>query len=168
MSSITLSFLNNAVPDDFVRVLAGVFERSPWVAAAVVALRPFASREALHAAMVAAVTAASPNQQLALIGAHPDLGGKLAMSNESVSEQAGAGLDQLPPALFERFSSLNARYGERFGFPFIIAVRNHDRESILKAFERRLAQETSSEKDNALREIAEIARFRLFDLIESE
>jgi 2-oxo-4-hydroxy-4-carboxy-5-ureidoimidazoline decarboxylase len=165
MSSTTLSFLNNAVPDDFVHLLGGVFEHSPWVAAAVVAQRPFASREALHAAMVAAVTTATPNAQLTLIGAHPDLGSKLAMSEESVSEQAGAGLDSLPPALFERFSRLNARYSERFGFPFIIAVRNHNFESILKAFERRLEQETSSEKDNALREIAEIARFRLLDLI---
>ena len=87
-----------------------MFEASPWVPDAAAAGRPFASVEALHAAMVSAVRGAGRERQLALIRAHPDLGARLAMSRESVAEQAGAGLDRLSPELFERLSGLNRAY----------------------------------------------------------
>ena len=163
---MTLEDLNAQSPEAFVSRLGAIFEHSPWVAAAVAGQRPFPSVRDLHAAMVQAVQDAGEARQLELIGAHPDLGARLRMSAESVGEQAGVGLDRLPPELFERFSSLNAQYKARFGFPFIVAVRNHSRDSILEAFERRLQNSPEGELETALAEIAEIARFRLQDLVQ--
>jgi len=102
-----------------------------------------------------------------LIRAHPDLGSKAKMADASVQEQAGAGLDRLTPEEFDRFQTLNAAYQERFGFPFVIAVRNHTKESILEAFDRRLENPSDTEIDQALEEITQIAEFRLLDLVES-
>jgi 2-oxo-4-hydroxy-4-carboxy-5-ureidoimidazoline decarboxylase len=162
---VPLSGLNTMPTDDFVDALGAIFEHSPWVAKAVAPTRPFSSVDALRAAMVQAVQDAGHGPQLELIRAHPDLGAKLKMTDQSVSEQSGAGLDRLSPELFERFTRLNDAYRERFGFPFIIAVRNHTRTSILEHFERRLTNDADQERETALLEIAEIARFRLFDLI---
>jgi OHCU decarboxylase len=142
-----------------------VFERSPWVAEAAFAGRPFATLEALHAAMVSAVEAAPEAARLELVRAHPDLGSRLRMSAESTAEQAGAGLDRLDPVLFERFAALNRAYTERFGFPFVIAVRDHSREQILAAFERRLAHTGPQELAAALEQVSRIARHRLQDLV---
>ena len=162
----SLDDLNAMSTDDFVNTLGAIFEHSPWVAQSVSAARPFSSINALHAAMVQAVQDAGLEAQLTLIRAHPDLGTRLRMSQESVSEQSGVGLDRLPPELFERFTHLNTIYRERFGFPFIIAVRNHTRETILAHFETRLNNTADQERQTALHEIAQIARFRLGDLIQ--
>jgi 2-oxo-4-hydroxy-4-carboxy-5-ureidoimidazoline decarboxylase len=162
---VSLSNLNAMPVNDFVDSLEAIFEHSPWVARAVAPDRPFSSVQSLHAAMVRAVQGAGQEAQLELIRAHPDLGARLKMTDQSVSEQSGVGLDRLSPELFERFSRLNDAYRVRFGFPFIIAVRHHTRESILEQFERRLTSDADQEHETALREIAEIARFRLLDLI---
>ncbi len=151
--------------EDFVNTLGAIFEHSPWVAATVSTARPFPSLDALHAAMVQVVEDAEPEAQLTLIRAHPDLGARLRMSQESVAEQSSLGLDRLSPALFERFSQLNTAYRQRFGFPFIIAVRNHSLDGILAHFEARLSNTADQERQTALREIAQIARFRLEDLL---
>ena len=156
----------NAMPEDgFITSLGAIFEHSPWVARVASVSRPFSSLSALHERMVQAVQDAGLEAQLRLIRAHPDLGTRLGMSQESVSEQSGVGLDRLPSELFERFTRLNAAYRERFGFPFIIAVRNHTRQSILEHFEARLNNNAEQERQTALHEIAQIARFRLEDLI---
>ncbi|HLI26325.1 MAG TPA: 2-oxo-4-hydroxy-4-carboxy-5-ureidoimidazoline decarboxylase [Chloroflexota bacterium] len=168
MARYTLAELNALDQAGFVAALGWVFEGSPWVAERAWAARPFASRDALHAALVAVVQAARPEEQLALIRAHPDLGtrlGRATLSAASVAEQAGAGLDRLSDAEFARFQDLNARYRERFGFPFIIAVRHHTRASILAAFEARLQHDAATERATALAEIAEIARLRLADAV---
>lgn len=153
----------------FVELLGGVFEASPWVARAAYAARPFASREALHAAMVAAVEDAGEARQLELIRAHPDLAGKAALAGElteaSTREQAGAGLDRLGPEEYARFHALNDRYQARFGFPYVLAVRGHDKRSILADFELRLENDPERERRRALREIARIAGFRLGELV---
>jgi 2-oxo-4-hydroxy-4-carboxy-5-ureidoimidazoline decarboxylase len=168
MARYTLAELNALDQAGFVAALGWVFEGSPWVAERAWAARPFASRDALHAALVAVVQAARPEEQLALIRAHPDLGtrlGRATLSAASAAEQAGAGLDRLSDAEFARFQDLNARYRERFGFPFIIAVRHHTRASILAAFEARLQHDAATERATALAEIAEIARLRLADAV---
>lgn len=162
---ISLSSLNAVPEEDFVDALRAIFEHSPWVAASVAPARPFSSLRELHAAMVQAVRGAGLEQQLALIRAHPDLGARLKMTDQSVMEQSGVGLDRLSPELFERFTRLNDAYRSRFGFPFIIAVRNHTRQSILEHFELRLQNDADRERETALHEITEIARFRLEDLI---
>ena len=114
---------------------------------------------------MATVEAAPASDQLALIRAHPDLAGRAAVAGElseaSTAEQAGAGLDRLAPDEFARFTSLNRRYRERFGFPFVIAVAGLSKHGILAAFEARLDNDADAERREALRQIARIARLRL-------
>jgi 2-oxo-4-hydroxy-4-carboxy-5-ureidoimidazoline decarboxylase len=163
--SITLDQLNLSSEKDFISSFAAIFEHSPWVAESIVNKRPFSSLEALHGAMVNVVKTATLETQLTLIHAHPDLGAKLKMSQQSVSEQAGLGFDRLNQTEFEQFSSLNTAYREKFGFPFIIAVRNHSRETVLENFVIRLENTAQLEVETALEEIYKIAFFRLQDLI---
>jgi len=160
----------NAMPKaEFIACLGGIYEHSPWVAEQVAGERPFSGREHIAGLMCTAVENAGEPAKLALIRAHPDLAGKLArageLSSESTREQAGLGLDRLSDAEFERFSSLNARYRERFGFPFVICVRLTDKPGILAAFERRLEHDPAAEIAEALRQIHHIARLRLEDLV---
>jgi 2-oxo-4-hydroxy-4-carboxy-5-ureidoimidazoline decarboxylase len=168
---VPLEQLNAAPADDFVAALAGIYEHSPWVAAAVAGQRPFASLAALDAAMAAAVHAAPPAQRLALIELHPDLAGKAArageMTAESTSEQGGAGLDRLSEAEYARFHLLNNAYRERFGSPFIICVRRCTRDSILRQYERRLQNTLEAERETTLAEICRIAALRLNDRVEA-
>jgi 2-oxo-4-hydroxy-4-carboxy-5-ureidoimidazoline decarboxylase len=167
--TLTLEALNRMSAAEFERALGEIFERSPWAAGRAVPARPFASVEALHAAMAAAVRRASRDEQLALLRAHPDLAGRAAragaMSASSVAEQSSAGLDRLDDAEFERFGRLNAAYREKFGFPFIIAVRRHDKHAILAAFETRLAHTPPQELEAALAQVFEIARLRLDQIV---
>lgn len=167
--TVSLADLNACPDSQFVETLGAIFEHSPWVAEAVAGQRPFASVAALHGAMVVAIDQAGRDAQLTLIRAHPDLAGKAALAGEltaeSTSEQKGAGLDRLTPEEFERFHALNDAYKARFGFPFILAVRGHDKHSILAAFERRLDHDLDGEIAEALAQIARIGEFRLNDLI---
>lgn len=155
---------------EFVASFGEIFEHSPWVAEQAWALAPFAGVDALHAAMVDAVRRAGPDRQLALIRAHPDLAGKAAVAGgltaDSRREQAGAGLDQCSPEEFARFQTLNESYKEKFGFPFIIAVKGKGRADILDAFAERLENDRQAELGRALDEIARIARFRLGEILE--
>jgi len=149
----------------FVRALGAVFERSPWIAQRAFARRPFASVDALHAAMVAVMSEASEDERLALLRAHPELTGKAAVATDltadSSREQRGAGLDRCTPRQYADLSERNARYRARFGFPFVIAVKGLDVEAILSALASRLARDPDVEKAEALRQVARIARFRL-------
>lgn len=166
---LTIGALNAMPKADFVDRLGGIYEASPWVAETVAAERPFTSREQLAGRMRAAVASADDSTKLALIRAHPDLAGKLAragaLSAESSREQAGLGLDRLSDEEFGRFSDLNTRYRERFGFPFIICVRETDKPGILAAFEERLGNQRSGEIEAALGQIHRIARLRLDDAV---
>lgn len=152
----------------FVAALGAIFENTPAIAAKAWHQRPFDSVEALHRAMVAVVQADSDDAQLALLRAHPDLGSRAAMADASVQEQASAGLDRLSPEEYSRFHQLNQAYTERFGFPFIIAVRSHTKASILAAFEERLQNSRESERQTALQEVFKIARFRLDATLNAE
>jgi allantoate deiminase/N-carbamoyl-L-amino-acid hydrolase len=164
-----LAELNAMPPARFVAALAGIFEHSPWVAERAAASRPFASRLALHQALCAVVRTAGDDEQLALIRAHPQLAVRAArgdLTAESTREQRGAGLDACSADEFERLRQLNAAYEERFGFPFILAVRGHDRGSVIAAFEARLRNDAAAERREALAQIERIALFRLVDAVE--
>jgi len=166
----TLDQLNTIDRAGFVAALGGIYEKSAWVAERAFAARPFATVSDLHAAMQGAVATAAAEEQLALIRSHPELAGKAAraggMTVHSRHEQGGLGLDRLSDAEFARFERLNAAYRDRFGFPFIICVRRHTRDSILDQFERRLGNGPEAERAAALAEIGLIARLRLNDAVD--
>jgi len=166
---VTLDELNRADRATFVTALGGVFERSPWIAEAAWHARPFTSVGQLHAAMVDAMMRADAGRQMALIRAHPELAGKAAvrgeLTAESTAEQAAAGLTACSPAEYATLQALNARYTERFGFPFILAVKGHDRASILATFAVRVEHEVEDERAENLRQIARIAGLRLQSMI---
>ena len=140
--------------------MSALFEHSPWVEARADA-RPSSGDR--HADLMAVVRDATPEEQLALIRAHPELAGKaaVALTEASAAEQASAGLDRLSQEEFDRFHALNAAYSEKFGFPFIICVRLTDKAGILAAMERRLANDRDTEIAAALDQIGEIVRLRL-------
>src|SRR5258706_8291653 len=159
-----MQVLNDLPQADFVARLGGVYEHSPWVAERAMAARPFASFEALHAAMQRAVEGASTDERLALIRAHPELLGKLEaalLTESSRSEQASAGLDRCSAAQKSRMRSLNQAYREKFGFPFVVAVNGLDCAGIIERIEARLQHARQGELATALQEIGRIARFRL-------
>jgi OHCU decarboxylase len=166
---LTLDAVNALAVDAFVARFGDIAEHSPWVAAGAAAARPFADREAMIAAFVATMRAADPAAQLALVRAHPDLAGKAALAgaltDDSRREQAGAGLDTLSVEEFQRFTALNAAYLERFGFPFIFAVKGATKFMILEAFESRIGHDREIEFATALAQIARILRFRLEDRV---
>ena len=153
----------------FVERFGPLFEHSPWVAEAAWRDRPFAGREELYEALVAAMYAAPMERKLALIRAHPDLAGKAAiegsLTDSSTREQASAGLDRLTPDEYDAFTSTNTAYRERFGFPFVVCAREHTKESILRVASERLANTQDEEIRVALEEIAKIARLRLEDAL---
>jgi 2-oxo-4-hydroxy-4-carboxy-5-ureidoimidazoline decarboxylase len=156
---------------EFVAGFGGIYEHSPWVAEAVYDARlapAHDSLEGLHAAMVEAVALAPRERRLALLRAHPDLAGRLAVAGgltaASSAEQASAGLDACTPAEFARFQALNTAYREKFGFPFIMAVKGRSRAEILAAFERRVNNDPETEFATALSEVHKIALLRLRDL----
>jgi 2-oxo-4-hydroxy-4-carboxy-5-ureidoimidazoline decarboxylase len=167
----TLTHLNACPADEFVAAVGPIFEHSPWIAAAVAPARPFASRDALHAALCDVVRAAGEERQLALIRAHPDLVGREVrqqterLTAESSREQAAAGLMDLTPDDIARFDRYNTAYKARFGFPFVICARRNKKEAILHAFPERLTHTRDEEIAAALEQIFEIARLRLEDLL---
>lgn len=153
----------------FLAAFGGVFEHSPWIAERAFAARPFARVDALHVAMTDAVKRASRDEQLALLRAHPELAGKEAqsgtMTGDSTAEQGGAGLNALSRAEMDRISDLNRRYREKFGFPFIIAVRKNTKDDIFREFERRLAHDGETELATCLGQVFVITRLRLDGLV---
>lgn len=151
----------------FGRRLGHVAEGSPWVADRAWGLGPFADAAQTADAFVRVVRAATPEEQLALIRAHPDLAGRAARAGELTAESAGeqrsAGLDRLTPSDLERITRLNEAYRQRFGFPFVVCVRGRAVDEILDALESRLGNDADTERARAIEEIAAIMRLRIED-----
>jgi 2-oxo-4-hydroxy-4-carboxy-5-ureidoimidazoline decarboxylase len=156
-----LAKLNASDRDAFVAALGWIFEDSPWVAERAWARRPFATVDALHAAMTQVVAEASEAEQLALLRAHPDLGTRARISDASTGEQRGAGLDRLTADEFARLQRVNGEYRERFGFPFLFAVKGSTKHDVLAALESRVTRPRDEEFAEALQQVYKIARFRL-------
>ena len=158
--------------DRFVSLYGGIFEHSAWIAEGAFDLelgRAHDTARGLHNALARVFRSASDDQRMGVLRAHPDLAGKLAeakrLTAESTSEQASAGLDALTDAERETFTQLNTDYVAKHGFPFIIAVRDHDKASILAAFERRINNDTATEFAEACKQVERIAEFRLMDIL---
>jgi allantoate deiminase/N-carbamoyl-L-amino-acid hydrolase len=170
----TLSDLNTLDPNAFVAALHGIYEHSPWIAERAAAQRPFASLASLKQALQAVVTQALEDEQLALLRAHPELAGKAAIAGEltaeSTGEQAASGLNLCSPEEYATLHALNAQYNEKFGFPFILAVkgptgRGLTRAAIIETFRRRLNNGRAGELAEALRQVHRIAEIRLNALL---
>jgi len=153
---------------DFVAAFGGIFEHSPWIAEGAWALElgpAHDTSQGLHNALCRVFRAAPDAQRMEVLRAHPDLAGKLAaarrLTNESTEEQASAGLDALTDDERHRFDTQNSAYVAKHGFPFIIAVKDHDKAGILRAFDRRIANDTDTEFAEACRQVERIARLRL-------
>ena len=146
--------------------IKGVFERSPWVAERAWRLGPFASADALHAAMMQEVGAAAVEEKLALVRAHPELAGREAaqrkLTPDSAGEQARLGFMALSKSELLEIAALNRRYREKFGFPCIVALRLHaTKASVIGEMQRRLGNDAATELANALQQVGHIARGRL-------
>ena len=157
---------------EFVAKFGGIFEHSPWIAERAFKLELGPAHDTaggLHNALCRVFRSASEKERLGVLTAHPDLAGKLAqarrLTEDSTKEQASAGLDALTDSERERFAALNAAYVEKFGFPFIIAVKGRTREEILKAFETRIGNDRATEFATACRQVERIALLRLRDVL---
>lgn len=160
-----LQHLNHCPPAEFCAAMADIWEHAPWVAEHSVALRPFASADAMHSAMLAIVAEQDEASRIRFFAGHPELGGDLArrgaMNAPSTDEQASLGLGELPEAEARQWDALNRAYRERFGFPFILCIRQHSLASALLVFTQRLGHTRQRELQLALNEIAAISRLRL-------
>jgi 2-oxo-4-hydroxy-4-carboxy-5-ureidoimidazoline decarboxylase len=172
MPQKTLAELNACSRDDFVAALANVFEYSPWIAEKAAAARPFTGVKQLFDAMKIAVERAPSELRLALIKAHPDLANKTqraaGLTAESNAEQNSVGLDRLSDAEYTAFERVNNAYRAKFGFPYIVCVRRHTKDSILLDFERRLPNDATAEIQTSIAEICRIAALRVDQLVASD
>ena len=169
---LTVASLSRLDRVAFVAAVGAVFEHSPWVMERAWALRPFADRSAFLLALDTVLHGAGRDLQLDLINAHPELAGKAAvrgdLTADSAREQAGTGLNLCTPEEFASIQQLNAAYREKFGWPFIIAVKGLSRQEIISEMARRLARSAGDEFAEALAQILRIASLRLDDLLSGE
>src|SRR6202048_3328936 len=172
MSQTAISDLNASGNADFIAALANIFEYSPWIAEQAAEARPFAGVRQLFEAMTKAVDRATPEARLALIKAHPDLANKTqraaGLTAESNDEQNSVGLDRLSDAEYEAFERVNNAYRTKFGFLYIVSVRRHTKDSILRDFERRLPNDSTTETQKSIAEICRIAALRVDQLVASD
>ncbi len=166
---LTLQEINGYNQEDFVAALHGLFEGPPWIVTQGWYACPFATMAQIHQTFCQAMYNSSLEQQIALLQAHPDLVGRAALAgtltSESTQEQASAGLDTLSPTEIATFTQLNQTYQNRFGFPFVICVRENKKASILAGFSDRIHHSRPEEIEIALAEVGKICLFRLHDLI---
>lgn len=161
----TIDQINNTSTREFIEILGGIFEHSPWIAEKAAKSKPFSSLQQLYKEMVKIVESSSNELKLTLIQEHPNLGDRVEMSEDSINEQKGAGLKDLTPEEYKNFISKNQQYMEKFGFPFILAVRGKNKHEIYQAMEERIHNEKDIEFETALREIYKIALLRLEEKI---
>lgn len=162
---MTMDEVNALDTEQFVEKVGWVYEHSPWVAQRASAGRPFRSVDDLCAAMNECVMNASREEQLNLLRAHPDLGTRARVSPSSTREQAGVGLDRLTQEEYDLLLELNSAWKEKFGFPFLYAVKGSDKFAIMEAMRRRLNSAPQEEFEEALRQVFRIAGYRLEEIV---
>ncbi|WP_413378863.1 2-oxo-4-hydroxy-4-carboxy-5-ureidoimidazoline decarboxylase [Alkalihalobacillus sp. 1P02AB] len=165
MHKYSLEEVNQMSNEDFIQKIGHVFEDSPWVAEKTYGFAELNGVDQLKELFTSTVFQASEQEQLFLLRAHPDLGAKLEMTDHSVKEQQSVGLNVLSKEEYEFFFSLNQRYMKRFGFPFIIAVKEHTKESIKEQMLKRVEHSYDKEKEKALKEVCKIAGYRLDQML---
>jgi len=165
---MTIDAVNRLDRQAFVEAFGWIFEHSPWVAERAWEERPFRDLRALLGSMVRQVERASAAEQMALLRAHPDLGTTVKVSEASGAEQAGAGLDQLTAEESELITELNNDYKKKFGFPFLYAVKGSNKDDVIVALIARFDSDPEDEYSEALRQVYQIAGFRLSSCIREE
>jgi 2-oxo-4-hydroxy-4-carboxy-5-ureidoimidazoline decarboxylase len=165
MTPMSIAAVNAMDRSDFIERFGAVYEHSPWVAEETSEARPFENRGELERAMRDVVLAASPEKQLALLRAHPRLGTRAELTAYSQAEQSGAGIGAARDTDRETLARLNREYEDKFGFPFILAVRGASVPVILESCRTRIGHDAATEFDEALRQVLRIAHFRLADLV---
>ncbi|MFA9557793.1 2-oxo-4-hydroxy-4-carboxy-5-ureidoimidazoline decarboxylase [Evansella sp. AB-rgal1] len=158
--------INKMTKAEFITIVGAVFEHSPWVAEKAWDSHPFSSFEKMYEVLVKEMNNGDHALKLSLLRAHPDLGSKLEMSETSKLEQKNAGLSELSEQEFREFSSLNKSYVEKFGFPYIMAVKGKTKETIKTNLKERINNSYMEEFEAALDQVSKIARFRLEDLVD--
>lgn len=164
--NLTLEDINSISIREYIREFGTLFEHSPWVAEAAFRKRPFTSLEQMHEQMIEVVQRAGDEQKLILLREHPDLGSRLSMSEYSVHEQKGAGLNVMTEEKRKELLILNYQYSEKFGFPFIIAVKGKTAEQIIEVLKERLEHDRTEEFRIALEQVYFISWYRLKSWIE--
>jgi OHCU decarboxylase len=162
---MNLDTLNHLPDDQFLAAIGGPLEGETWLAARVIAHRPFATREALIDAFEREIAACTPDEKVRLLESHPELAAKVELSPMSVAEQAAAGLKQLTNDEYDEFMRQNRAYRERFGFGFVICARENTKHTILAAFGQRLTHPRDHEIALGAGEVFKILRLRLIDLV---
>lgn len=162
----SLDKINNLTKEEFVQIFGEIFENSPWIAKKAIEKHPFTTVEGAFSTMQQIVEHSGEDDQLVLIKEHPELGKRIKMSESSVREQSGAGLDSLTPEEYEIFLNLNKIYMDKFDFPFIIAVSGKDKNDILLAMKERITSPREQEFQTALQQIYKIAKIRFNAIIE--
>lgn len=162
---IGIEDVNAMSPAEFAAAFGGVAEHSPWVAHEAQSFRPFHNRDEMALHFERALRSANRDAQLALIRAHPDLADRARLTEDSSREQAGAGLTSLTAEEFARFTELNSRYRQRFGFPFIFAVKGATKHMILDSFAARVGNDMEQEFAAAIAQVCRIFRFRIEDRV---
>jgi OHCU decarboxylase len=165
---LTLEQVDGLSDQEFVERFGPLFQGPPWIAAEVARMRPFDSLYAMRHALHGVLFDAPPERRRELIASYPDIAAKVALGQGSRRDQASAGLNRLTAQEYERFDALNEAYREKFGFPFVICVRENTKETILEEFERRVRNTPVQEQMAALVEIAKIANLRLYDLVDDD
>lgn len=156
-----IHLVNGWSDQQFMKEFGSLFEESAWIAERAADLRPFGSWEEMMQVMTKQVLDSEYKEKLELLRKHPDLGARISMSTSSVQEQAGAGLDSLTSEQYNELKQLNERYTKQFGFPFILAVKGHTKESIFDSIRQRLERSEQEEFVTALNEVFKIATIRL-------
>ena len=159
--------VNAMTAADFLKAFGDVAEHSSWMAREAAGFRPFTDRDDMIRHFEGALKSANRDAQLALIRAHPDLAGRAKLTDDSTREQAGAGLNNLTTEEFARFTVLNDAYKQRFGFPFIFAVRGATKQMIIESFEARVENAADAEFAMALSQVCRIFRFRIEDRVQA-
>ncbi|WP_220471208.1 2-oxo-4-hydroxy-4-carboxy-5-ureidoimidazoline decarboxylase [Cohnella cholangitidis] len=166
-TGIPMPVIGKMSKEQFVETLGGIFENAPWVAEGAWEHRPFKTRKQLHDKMMEVVRQASDETVTAFFRGHPDLATRLEVTEYSAAEQQGAGLSLLSAEEVETFAANNREYAEKFGFPFIMAVKGKNKNEVLLAMKIRIHHSEAEERETALEEIGKITGFRLKDLLEA-
>ena len=158
--------INKLSQSEFVKVFANIFENATWIAEELYKLKPFLDFDELSLKMINIFEKTSKEKKLKILYNHPDLGNKAKISSltqDSLKEQKNAGLDQCTKEEFNEFKKLNDAY-QKFGFPFILAVKGKSKIEILNNFRRRVNSEPQIEFEEAIKQVKKIATLRLQDL----